>query len=183
MGDSLTDYWSSTGKSNWELDFHDLKAGNYGIAGDRVEHMDYRLQKTDFKRHEPRVFVILAGTNNLSQEKAESPDAVLKRIESLIAGIQKRCPKCQILVLSVLPNGENPDARLRKDIVVLNEKLKDRCKVKTWGMLDVHDLFFDSKTKKWKRGLTIDGTHLSAHGYDLLARKLRPAILEILERK
>ena len=43
VGDSLTEYWTSTGKAVWQLEFHKFRAVNFGIAADRTENILYRV--------------------------------------------------------------------------------------------------------------------------------------------
>ena len=49
-----------------------------------------------------------------------------------------------------------------------------------YEFLDVHDMFLDEKGD-WNPRLTFDGTHLTAKGYDVLARPIAKRLNEILK--
>src|SRR5947208_11036611 len=49
VGDSITDGWRSTGKSVWDKAFAPLKAANFGISGDRTEHVIWRLRNGELE--------------------------------------------------------------------------------------------------------------------------------------
>ncbi|MEZ5326681.1 MAG: GDSL-type esterase/lipase family protein [Verrucomicrobiales bacterium] len=175
VGDSLTEFWTSTGKAIWELEFHDLHAVNFGIAADRTENILYRLTHADIASNPPRVFVLLAGTNNLSNEPPDSPETTVSAIEAIINYITKQCPESKILVLNLPPNGYDPDSALRKRVIQTNRQLSKLTLPDHVTSLDIYSVFTDS-SHRWKRGMTIDGTHFSQRGYDYLSRALAPTI-------
>lgn len=43
FGDSITEAWDYTGRSIWDTVFAPLGAANYGIGGDRTEHVLWRI--------------------------------------------------------------------------------------------------------------------------------------------
>src|SRR3954470_2484356 len=43
VGDSITDNWRKPGKAVWTARYEPLKAANFGIGGDRTEHVLWRL--------------------------------------------------------------------------------------------------------------------------------------------
>src|ERR1700744_4346534 len=44
MGDSITDGWRSRGKNIWEKAYGSCHAANFGIGGDRTEHVLWRIE-------------------------------------------------------------------------------------------------------------------------------------------
>ncbi len=44
LGDSITHGWDGKGKAVWEKNWAPLKAANFGIGGDRTEHVLWRLE-------------------------------------------------------------------------------------------------------------------------------------------
>jgi lysophospholipase L1-like esterase len=175
VGDSLTEFWTSTGKAIWELEFHDMRAVNFGIAADRTENILYRLTRAGIAKNPPRVFVLLAGTNNLSNEPPDSPETTVSAIETIIKYITRQCPESKILVLNLTPNGYDPDSALRKRVIETNRLLSKLSLPDQVTLLDIYSVFADS-SHRWKRGMTIDGTHFSERGYDYLSRALAPTI-------
>src|SRR5262245_44285327 len=63
-GDSITFGWGRAGKEVWEKSFEPLKAVNFGIGGNRTQHVLWRLQNGELEG-KPKVVVMMIGTNNL----------------------------------------------------------------------------------------------------------------------
>src|SRR5436309_3407338 len=45
LGDSITAGWAGSGKSVWEANYEKYQAANFGIGGDRTEHVLWRIQE------------------------------------------------------------------------------------------------------------------------------------------
>ncbi len=72
LGDSITHAWESKGKAVWEKYWAPLKAANFGISGDRTEHVLWRLQHGNFDGLKPKLVVLMIGTNNTGhQDRAQ----------------------------------------------------------------------------------------------------------------
>lgn len=175
VGDSLTEFWTSTGKAIWQLEFHQFRAVNFGIAADRTENILYRVTRANLAAKAPRVLVLLAGTNNLSGNPPDSPEETASAIKTIVDYLAKQCPKSQIFLLTLPPNGYEPDSALRKRVIETNRRLKELIVPAQVQLIDIYPVFADD-SHRWKRGMTIDGTHFSQQGYDYLARALQPAI-------
>jgi len=48
LGDSITEGWSGKGKAVWEQYWAPLEAANFGIGGDRTEHILWRLANGNY---------------------------------------------------------------------------------------------------------------------------------------
>ena len=180
VGDSLTEFWSATGKAAFDLEFHARKTINLGIAGDRTEHILYRVADLDFTSAKPRLIVLLAGTNNLGKDPPDDPVEVAAAVGRIATLLKKHSPESKVLVLSLLPSGKAEEAGLRKRILKTNSGLGKIASGADLEFLHVHDTFLDA-SGRWKRGTTSDGTHLTARGYDLLARSLSPIVRRLLQ--
>src|SRR5690606_11425250 len=64
FGDSLTDGWHNLGKAAWERFIAPLNAGNFGLGGDRTQQVLWRMVNGELDGLDPKVFVLLIGTNN-----------------------------------------------------------------------------------------------------------------------
>jgi len=64
LGDSITQGWSGKGKAAWEKAWAPLGAANFGIGGDRTEHVLWRLDNGNFDGLKPKLIVLMIGTNN-----------------------------------------------------------------------------------------------------------------------
>jgi hypothetical protein len=64
FGDSITDYFHDD--KLWSMMYEPKNAANFGIEGDRVEHIWWRIENGELSGPSPQVAILLAGTNNLS---------------------------------------------------------------------------------------------------------------------
>ena len=114
IGDSITDGWRNAGKAVWDQFFAPLKAANFGIGGDRTEHVIWRLRNGELEGIRPKLAVIMIGTNN----GGDSAEDVAAGIKTIIADLQERSPGTRILLLGIFPRGEKPEgARLKNEQV------------------------------------------------------------------
>jgi lysophospholipase L1-like esterase len=179
VGDSLTEYWNEVGRIAWEREFRGWRKVNCGISGDRAENILWRVQRLGLAKSPPRVVVLLAGTNNLAQNPPDSPEAVSATIARIVREIIDHTEETSVVVVSILPNGYEAQSGLRDRIAKTNEALASEEFGTRVEWLDCHDGFVE-RDGKWKLGLTVDGTHLSATGYQVLAEVLAPSLRRLL---
>lgn len=179
VGDSLTEFWDHTGRPIRDLEFQNYRLVNLGIAGDRTEHVLYRLAQTPLVKNPPRLFVLMVGTNNLAMEPPDTPEAMVGAVSKIIDHLQAQCPTSRILLLTLPPNGLDPQSALRQRVLKANRLLLAMGQERGAPTLDVYSIAADNDDR-WKPGLTEDGTHFSLKGYDMLGRALRPVVDELL---
>ena len=64
LGDSITDFWPRRGEASW-LQLAPYKPANFGISGDRTEHLLWRIANGELDGISPKVTVLMIGTNNV----------------------------------------------------------------------------------------------------------------------
>lgn len=70
-GDSITRRWGTSDVqyqdllANWNQNFFGWNAANFGWGGDTVQNMLWRLQNGELDGVNPKIIVLLGGTNNL----------------------------------------------------------------------------------------------------------------------
>ena len=180
LGDSLTAFWPTVGVGSWELDMAPFRPVNAGIAGDRVENVHFRVRQAAFGGTPPEVFVIWCGTNNLAKDPPDSSEIVADGIFGLVATLRAKVPDARILLVSITPSGHDPDSTLRKRIRDTNQRIQGRAGAANVTWLDVHDRFLDGQFR-WRDEMTLDGTHLSARGYEVLAMAIKAKLEEWLK--
>ena len=73
MGDSITRRWGATDAqyqdllANWRANFTGWNAANFGWGADKTQHMLWRLQNGELDGVNPKVVVLMAGTNNVGR--------------------------------------------------------------------------------------------------------------------
>src|SRR5262245_42211790 len=69
LGDSITRRWGATDYpeflANWKQNFFGWNAANFGWGGDTTQNILWRLEHGELDGVNPKVVVILAGTNNV----------------------------------------------------------------------------------------------------------------------
>src|SRR5262249_4224884 len=149
----------------FEKDFVPMKAANFGIGGDRTQHVLWRLQHGELDGIQPKVIMLMIGTNNSgSNTAAEIADG----IKAIVAEIHKRSPKPKVLLLGVFPRGEkpNPAREKLKEVNQIIAKLDDGGK--TVKYLDIGDKFMQPDGTISK-DIMYDFLHLTEKGYGLWA--------------
>src|SRR3954468_9523810 len=74
-GDSIVRRWGATDYpdflANWKQNFTGWNAADFGWGADRTQNILWRLQNGELDGVNPKVVVLLAGTNNLGDAGAE----------------------------------------------------------------------------------------------------------------
>lgn len=182
VGDSITHFWEREGDwgtAVWKKYYGCRKALNLGFGGDRTEWVNWRLQNGEVKGLNPKVVVLMIGTNN-SGVQNDRPEDTLAGIESNLRTIRHHLPQSKILLLSIFPRGETPDDPLR----VLNEQVNQGLptlaeRIPNVVHLNINDAFLDEKGVL-SRELMPDLLHPNAKGYQVWAEAMEPTLSELL---
>jgi hypothetical protein len=71
-GDSITRRWGATDYpqllENWKKNFFGWNAADFGWGADRIENILWRLENGELDGINPKVIVLLAGTNNIGRQ-------------------------------------------------------------------------------------------------------------------
>ena len=71
MGDSITDGWRTRGSNVWHKFYEPRHAANFGIGGDRTQHVLWRIKHGELTGIKPKVTVLMIGTNNSKDDQPE----------------------------------------------------------------------------------------------------------------
>ncbi|MEZ0218109.1 MAG: platelet-activating factor acetylhydrolase IB subunit [Rariglobus sp.] len=178
LGDSITHGWCTVGRHIWDERFVPLKAVNFGIRGDRTQHVLWRVQNGNFAGITPKVVVLMIGTNNSTG--SDTAEQIAEGVEAIVKEIMKRSPATKVLLLGVFPRAEKPDSPARVKIAAINAilaKLDDGEKV---VFLDMGEKFLQPDGTL-TRDIMPDLLHLSPVGYQIWADAIQeklPALLK-----
>src|SRR5947207_538308 len=100
LGDSITDGWRGKGKGVYAEHFEPLKAANFGIGGDRTQHVLWRLQNGELDGIKPKLAVLMIGTNNLG---GNSDEEIVDGIKAIIKELHGKSPSTKLLLLGIFP--------------------------------------------------------------------------------
>lgn len=180
VGDSITRRWGTSDAAyknllaNWNANFFGWNAANFGWGGDGTQHILWRLHHGELDGVNPKVIVVLAGTNNIG---SDDPPAIAKGIEAIVALCRRKAPEATVLLTAVLPRTDRPDGIAQtQEVNRLIRKLTD-AKMVRW--IDIGDRLLDDRGK-FLEGVSTDGLHLAVRGYQTWADALKPHLAEIL---
>jgi len=172
LGDSITDGWNGQ-KEIWGKAFGAYKPANFGIGGDRTQHVLWRITNGELDGIAPKAAVLMIGTNNSGSDPAEDIAAGIKRI---VETIHAKSPKTKVLLLAVFPRGEKPNPQ-REKLKAVNSSIAKLDNGKDVFYLDIGDKFLEPDGSL-SNEIMPDFLHLSAKGYQIWA----DAIAAPLER-
>ena len=158
-----------------------LKAANFGIGGDRTQHVLWRLQNGELDGIQPKVVMLMIGTNN-SNGKDNTAEEIADGIKAIVKEIHKRSPKTKVLLLGIFPRGARPNPQREKlnQVNAIIAKLDDNGK--TVKYLDIGEKFLE-KDGTLSRDIMPDFLHLSPKGYRTWADAVKGPIKELLGEK
>jgi len=191
LGDSITHSWEGRGKAVWEKTWAPLKAANFGISGDRTEHVLWRLDHGNFDGLKPKAIVLMIGTNNTGHQgrpQKEIDNAVYKctaeqtavGIKAILASLQKKCPDAKILVLGIFPRGADKNDKFRQQNEATNAIIKGYADGKKVFFLDVSDKFLEADGTLPK-SIMPDLLHPNEKGYQIWSDAMEAKVKELLK--
>lgn len=170
LGDSITDWWSRRGEGSW-LKFAPYRPANFGIAGDRTEHLLWRITNGELEGIQPRVVVIMIGTNNVRRDE---PAWTAAGVAKIVETVREKLPKAKILLLAVFPRDRHDSSsRQRNDEV--NRLIKQLADDKTVHFLDVGKAFLDANGDI-PGDVMPDALHPNAKGYEIWYQAMKPKL-------
>ena len=182
LGDSITRRWGTSDAAysemlaNWKENFFGWNAGNFGWGGDTTQNILWRIQNGELDTVNPKVIVLLAGTNNLGA--GETPDNVVKGVRAILRVCQQKAPKAKIVLLGVLARDDNP--ALTSKVDQTNRGLARLANGEGIRFLDINPML-TGPDGKLKEGMAVDGLHLAVKGYQTWADGLKPILTDWLE--
>lgn len=184
LGDSITDGWrgfnpknKSGGKNVWEKSFAPLKAANFGIGGDRTEHVLWRIQNGELDGITPKVAVLMIGTNNTGANSAEQ---IADGVTAIVETIHKKSSNTQVLLLAVFPRGKAIPNPGNSKIIAINKILSTKyAQAKNVRYLDIGEKFM--KDSQIPADIMYDYLHLTETGYQIWADAITPTLKEMLK--
>ncbi|MCX5684380.1 MAG: GDSL-type esterase/lipase family protein [Planctomycetota bacterium] len=179
IGDSITQGWGGA-KEVWSKFYDKYQAANFGIGGDRTQHVLWRIENGELDGISPKVVVLMIGTNNTG---GDSGEAIAKADCKIVEAIRAKLPKTKVLVLGIFPRGDKKTGELNAGAMVkikaVNAVLAKLDDGKTVRYLDLANKFIvDGKVPM---DVMPDQLHLSAKGYQIWAETMQPLLEEMMK--
>jgi lysophospholipase L1-like esterase len=176
LGDSITAGWAGNGKAIWTQTFGPWEPANFGIGGDRTQHVLWRIENGELDGLKPKAAVVMIGTNNVGGDSAEG---IAKGVTKIVETIREKTPGTKILLLAVFPRGEKPNPQ-REKLKQVNQIIAKLDDGKSVFFLDIGDKFVTPDGLMTKE-ITPDFLHLSVAGYQIWADAITPKLQELMK--
>ena len=175
IGDSITHFWQDVGKPHWKKICAKYSPINMGFGGDRIQHLLWRLQNGELEWIEPKLAVLLIGTNNSADNTG---DEIAEGIKVVCALIREKLPETKIMLQAIFPRDE-VDSPRRAVNEAVNEKIATLDDGEWIHFRDMRDIWMN-ESGAIKKELMADLLHPTRAGYAAWAEQLVPAIEELI---
>jgi lysophospholipase L1-like esterase len=184
-GDSIVRRWGATDYpeflANWHANFHGWNAANFGWGADRTENIIWRLDAGELDGVNPKVIVLLAGTNNVGARAGTDATVadVTRGIKAILDRLIEQAPGATVVLTAIFPRNDNMAAM--PTINAINANLASFADGGRIRFLNINDRLADAQ------GVAVDGVlhaqdrlHLTLRGYQIWADALKPIFTELL---
>ncbi|MCP5558736.1 MAG: GDSL family lipase [Verrucomicrobiaceae bacterium] len=193
LGDSITQGWSGKGKAVWEKNWAPLGAANFGIGGDRTEHVLWRLDHGNFDGLDPKVIVLMIGTNNTGHQgrpQKELNDAVYhctaeetaQGVKLILEKLKTKCPHAKILMLAIFPRGATPEDKYRQQNEATNAIIRTYADNQRVFFTDIGSKMLEADGTLTKEMMP-DLLHPGEKGYQIWTDAIRDTVVGWLNGK
>jgi len=184
LGDSITAGWKKV-PHIWDHYYGEFQPANFGISGDRTQHVLWRIEQGELDGINPKVVVLMIGTNNTGSNTAAEIAAADRKI---VAKIQEKLPAAKILLLGIFPRGPRWERNGNSDpweekmaiIRVVNADLAKLDDGKNIRYLNITKAFLGNDGTI-PNIIMPDQLHPNAAGYQLWADAMQPLLQEMLQ--
>ena len=181
LGDSITAWWNSgngAGKGPievWNRYYATRNAANFGIPGDRVENLLWRIENGEVDTIKPKVVVVLIGTNNVL---IDTPAEVAEGIGKVVKRLRTKLPESKVLLLGIFPRSARQDMTRERNRAV-NERIEKLDDGRFIFYQDLESKFIEPDGSI-TREIMPDALHLSREGYQIWAEAMEPKLRALL---
>jgi len=168
-GDSITDNWQNRGASVWKENYGSIKAIDIAISGHKTQFLLWRLHHGDLAGQNPKLIVLMIGTNN-----GGGPE-VAAAIKLLIREYETAGPGAHILLQAIFPRDHDANSPSRKWVKATHAILATYASDPRVTYIDFGDKFLEPDGTL-SADIMPDFLHPSAKGYEIWANAIRPVI-------
>lgn len=191
LGDSITQGWEGNGKEVWAKTWAPYKAANFGIGGDRTEHVIWRLQNGNFDGIKPKLVVLMIGTNNTGHQGrpaaehggvayASSAEQTAEGVKMILDILGKKLPETKVLLLGIFPRGATQEDAMRRQNVATNNLISGFADSQRVFYMDIGNTFLKPDGTLPKE-IMPDLLHLSPQGYQMWTDAIEGKVKELMK--
>ncbi|MBI1335066.1 MAG: GDSL family lipase [Armatimonadetes bacterium] len=186
IGDSIThafggdpqtgESFNNRGKDSWDKFFGKYHPVNLGFSGDRTQHVLWRLDNGEMDGVQPKVVVVMIGTNNIG---SNSPEQIAEGVSAILDWLRVHQRQAKIVLHAIFPRSPNPDNWQRRKVDATNLLLEPIARQKHAIYLDIGAKFLDEYGVLHPT-IMPDYLHPNADGYAIWAKALKPTLDRLL---
>lgn len=187
LGDSITRRWGASDYphllANWNENFRGWNAANFGWGADKTQNILWRLENGELDGVNPKVIVLMAGTNNVGSltpidDDGERIADITRGLRTIINVARKKAPRATILLTGIPPRNDN--LAVMPTINGINAKLAKLADGNKIRFININDQLANSKGELYEGMTDPDKLHLSLNAYQIWADALKPHLEEVL---
>lgn len=184
IGDSITQGWEGGGKNVWAEFYGPRKVINFGVSGDRTEHVLWRFEQGQLDGIKAKVAVVMIGTNNSGKNKDGSDSYtdsdILEGVTAIVNQIRARQPDTKVLLLGIFPRAKTFNAQ-RGRLLEINQALAKLDDGQHIFYLDFGSRFIE-QDGSISKSIMPDALHPNEAGYKIWANAMEPKLKELLAK-
>ena len=185
VGDSIVRRWGATDYpellANWRANFHGWNAANFGWGADRTQNVLWRLENGELEGVNPKVIVVLAGTNNVGAEPGDEDKVadITRGLEAIRDVCRRKAPSATIILTAIFPRNDNMAVmreidRINRNLAVMADGVRVR-------YLNINDKLADPRGRLFDGMMHArDKLHPTLKAYQVWADALKPIFTELL---
>ncbi len=175
---------NSDRKPVWEKYLNKYNTVNMGFSGDRTENVIWRLENGEIDGINPKVALLLIGTNNTDGNhylEITPPKELAEATWKICKIIRKKLPETEILLLGIFPYGYKPNHRdnINKATNKITSKFPEKDSHIHYRYIG--NIFLDANGKV-KKSLMPDFLHPTAEGHLLMFQAIENDISGLMNR-
>lgn len=179
LGDSITHAWELEGEQAWERHFAAMNCINLGYAGDRTEHVLWRIENGELAFKKVDFVCLLIGTNNAGH-RSDPAEEISQGIASIVARVQGALPTAKIILNAIFPRSRKPTQRMRLLVNETNTLIRRFCDGEQVYWLDINAQLL-TKDGFLEANVMPDYLHPNAEQYKIWAQAICDRVAAIKE--
>lgn len=191
LGDSITRGWENV-DDIWKAKWAPYQAANFGIGGDRTEHVLWRVRNGNFDGIRPKLVVLMIGTNNTRNQGViapehgnvpyhSPPEHTAAGVKAILDELGRKSPDSKVLLLAIFPRGKEPNDPLRLKNEETNKLLEPMADKRRVFFLNINKKFLDAEGRL-SNEIAPDFLHLSRKGYEIWADAIAEGVRRLMEK-
>jgi lysophospholipase L1-like esterase len=178
IGDSITQGWEGAGRNVWQKYYGSRKCLNFGVGGDRTEHVLWRFEQGQLDGLKPKAAVLMIGTNNSNNNRdgteQYTTSDILEGVQAIVKQIRERLPDTKLILMDIFPRSKTFSAQ-RGKLLQINQALEKLADDKTIFYVDIGSQLIEADGSI-STSMMRDALHPGEKGYEIWAAAIEPKL-------